>query len=423
MAAPSATSFRRGARVESGGPGGRVESGGPGGRGGPGGLGGALRGTRPCGSRSQLLVSTGIPSLDSALGGGLALGSLLLIEEDAFGSFAHHILRCFLAQGIASGHDLYVASADTHPDDIIQELPAPVLDEPPAGRGGPCGRASDAEGMEIAWRYQNMPKVETAPAAGATLGQSFDLSRTMGAELRAGARVHTFHLPAHPPLARTATPHGVDAVPGYSALLRSLAHVTQDPAYDLSPPQPPTPAPTPPAAPPPRRVLRASLPSLGGAAWGDDSTSGPPPLAGPPRSNAALPRLLLALRSLLRSSLCVAVATVPAHLGQDDAWLRRVERASDSVLRLESFAGSPRGDVHPLYREHHGLLHVVRAPRLNSLTTALVDSHDLAFRVRRRRFLVEKLHLPPDLSDTASRSGPNASACGGGATTTSSLDF
>ncbi|CAM9471119.1 unnamed protein product [Lampetra fluviatilis] len=395
MAAPSATSFRRGARVESGGPGGRVESGGPVGRGGPGGLGGALRGTRPCGSRSQLLVSTGIPSLDSALGGGLALGSLLLIEEDAFGSFARHILHCFLAQGIASGHDLYVASADTHPDDIIQELPAPVLDEPPAGRGGPCGRASDAEGMEIAWRYQNMPKVETAPAAGATLGQSFDLSRTMGAELRAGARVHTFHLPAHPPLARTATPHGVDAVPGYSALLRSLAHVTQDPAYDLSPPQPPTPAPTPPAAPPPT----------------------------PRAANAALPRLLLALRSLLRSSLCVAVATVPAHLRQDDAWLRRVERASDSVLRLESFAGSPRGDVHPLYREHHGLLHVVRAPRLNSLTTALVDSHDLAFRVRRRRFLVEKLHLPPDLSDTASRSGPNASACGGGATTTSSLDF
>ncbi len=59
-------------------------------------------GTRP-GLHGQTLVSSGHAELDKILGGGLPLGSLLLILED--GSSRHHatLLRYFLAEGAACG--------------------------------------------------------------------------------------------------------------------------------------------------------------------------------------------------------------------------------------------------------------------------------------------------------------------------------
>ena len=41
----------------------------------------------------------GIPSLDFHVGGGVAVGTLIVIEEDAFGSFANLMLRYFVAEG------------------------------------------------------------------------------------------------------------------------------------------------------------------------------------------------------------------------------------------------------------------------------------------------------------------------------------
>ena len=65
-------------------------------------LAGADLGTKP-GLHGQTLVSSGHAELDKILGGGLPLGSLLLILED--GSSRHHasLLRYFLGEGVACG--------------------------------------------------------------------------------------------------------------------------------------------------------------------------------------------------------------------------------------------------------------------------------------------------------------------------------
>lgn len=59
-------------------------------------------GTRP-GLYGQTLISSGHAELDKILGGGLPLGSLLLLLED--GSSRHHatLLRYFLGEGAACG--------------------------------------------------------------------------------------------------------------------------------------------------------------------------------------------------------------------------------------------------------------------------------------------------------------------------------
>ena len=57
----------------------------------------------------------------------------------------------------------------------------------------------------------------------------------------------------------------------------------------------------------------------------------------------------------------------------------------------------------PDFPDYHGLFQIVKLPRLNSLTRFAPSTFDLAFKLRRKRFTVEKLHLPPDLAETAER--------------------
>ena len=59
-------------------------------------------GTRP-GLHGQTLVSSGHADLDRLLGGGLPLGSLLLLLEDGWSGHHATLLRYFLAEGSACG--------------------------------------------------------------------------------------------------------------------------------------------------------------------------------------------------------------------------------------------------------------------------------------------------------------------------------
>ncbi|KAM4720996.1 elongator complex protein 4 isoform 2-T2 [Rhinophrynus dorsalis] len=301
----------------------------------------AISGTRPSLHNGQLLVSSGVPSLDHILGGGLAVGSLLLIEEDKYNTYSHLLLKYFLAEGVVNGHEVFVASASDDPTKILQGLPAPLNDEIPKHertKEAPGSAEDSPEMMKIAWRYQNMPKMERRP----------------------------------------------------------------------------------------KNILRIGIESLGSVLWGDDICTDELPQI--PHS---LTRFLYALRGLLRTSLSVCVITMPTHLIQNNAITNRVRKLSDTVVGLESFIGSDRG-ANPLYKDYHGLIHVHQIPRLNCLISDVPDSKDLAFKLKRKLFSIERLHLPPDLSDRVSRSSKQdlagsvkllSSGCGATAAGEKHLDF
>uniref|UniRef100_UPI00358F8723 elongator complex protein 4 isoform X2 n=1 Tax=Myxine glutinosa TaxID=7769 RepID=UPI00358F8723 len=359
-----------------------------------------IPGTRPSLQNSQLLVSTGVPSLDYLLGGGLAVGTLLLIEEDAFGNYSRVLLKYFLAEGVVSHHGLFVASVDLHPDEIYQSLPAVILEEPltQGDRSAPqfgmsCTQPqvepptsdqtlnTEKEEMRIAWRYQNLPKVHNALSSDTRFGHNYDFSRTMEKERLQTNSCCTFY---PPDLLVSSGSSTLDTSPLYQPLLRTIHSCVRDGGYDGSHGQP-------------KNVLRLGLLSLGTGLWGDGVGCSKDPSA-----TAPLTQFLLALRAVLRSSLSVALVTVPAHLFQSAAALRRVRHLSDYVLTLQSFVGSSQ-DANPLYHDYHGLLHVNKTPRLNSLVPVVPDVQDLAFKLRRKKFTIERLHLPPDLSDAPSR--------------------
>ncbi|XP_072448692.1 elongator complex protein 4 isoform X1 [Chiloscyllium punctatum] len=382
-------------------------------------------GTRPSLRNGQLLLSTGVPSLDYIIGGGLAVGTLLLIEEDSYESYSRMLLKYFLAEGIVSGHSLFIASAKDHPEEILQELPAPLLDDvietnetiretENNSENSNSSTAVSQNSMTIAWRYQNLPKVQTALTSSSRFGHYYNVSKTMSTELQQSVKFHGFFLPDEVPLDLAVTDCG-NMNFGYVKLLRSIQRVIREEGFDGVCPQIKQ-----------RNILRIGIHSLGSLLWGEDID-----VHENPKHACGLTKFLYALRGLLRTSLSACVITVPAYLIQNKAIMDRVVKLSDTVIGLESFNVSER-ESNPLYKDYHGLLHVRQIPRLNSLICEVPDTKDLAFKLKRKMFTIERLHLPPDLSDTVSRSSKQnlaesakllSTGCGGAARGKEHLDF
>ena len=80
--------------------------------------------------------------------------------------------------------------------------------------------------------------------------------------------------------------------------------------------------------------------------------------------------------------------------------------------------------------EYDGLFRIVKLPRLNSLSQCFMpETLDLAFHVKRKRLVVEQLHLPPELGENdESQKGRTGSAVSmscssSGSTNSFKLDF
>ncbi|XP_011360849.1 elongator complex protein 4 isoform X1 [Pteropus vampyrus] len=349
----------------------------------------SIAGTRPSVRNGQLLVSTGLPALDQLLGGGLAVGTVLLIEEDKYNIYSPLLFKYFLAEGIISGHTLLVASAKDEPAEILQELPAPLLDDN-------CKREFD-EGvynhetsesnikMKIAWRYQLLPKMEAGPVSSSRFGHYYDSSKKIPQELLDASKCHGFFLPEK--ISSTLNVESCSLTHGYIQLLQFIQKIIYEEGFDGSNPQKKQ-----------KNILRIGIQNLGSPLWGDDVCC-----TENCDNSYSLTKFLYILRGLLRTSLSACIITMPTHLIQNKAIIARITNLSDTVVHLESFIGSER-ETNPLYKDYHGLIHIRQIPRLNNLICDVSDVKDLAFKLKRKLFTIERLHLPPDLSDTASRS-------------------
>jgi elongator complex protein 4 len=322
-------------------------------------------GTRPSLHNAQLLISTGVPSMDTLIGGGLPVGATLLIEEDVYQMYSQLLMKYFIAEGVMCGHDIMICgpSAD---DNIIEDLPAatgidkdhimPLLEEE---------EESGTTEMKIAWRYQDLPKVTTSFSN--QFGHHFDMTKKMSKERLSSVNFNTLKL------------QGESSVEMYQTLLEAIENeIKKQQTSSLSTP---------------KTVLRVIIHSIGSPLWLEDTS----------RESADITRFFHSLRDLLRSSNTVAAVSIPTHLFQNHSFIRRIERLNDCVIRLESFAGSDK-ESNPLYKEFRGLFHICKLPRINSLICHSLDTLDFGFKLKRKNFLIEKLHLPPELPETTNRS-------------------
>lgn len=137
------------------------------------------RGCIPSPSSSSLpLLSSGIPSLDDVLGGGIPLGTTCaVLAPDGHSAWGRLVERYLIAQGLAAGQDVVLVGGEGAG---LRELvrgcmwvdEGVVLASHGEGQGGAGEQDSDAEGLEvddgnrtrIAWRYDKMKRFQTSVA-------------------------------------------------------------------------------------------------------------------------------------------------------------------------------------------------------------------------------------------------------------------
>lgn len=132
---------------------------------------------------ASFITSTGIPSLDDILGGGLPLScSLLVLAPDLHSAYGELVQKYFIAQGIACGQRVCILDDDA--EDLLNGcmwMPAPSSTAIAFSSTGPTSsssssastgktqtedeedeKASDHDAkIKIAWRYEQMKQFET----------------------------------------------------------------------------------------------------------------------------------------------------------------------------------------------------------------------------------------------------------------------
>ncbi|GLB36340.1 putative PAXNEB protein [Lyophyllum shimeji] len=299
-------------------------------------------GTRPSPATPlTLITSTGIPSLDDILGGGLPLScSLLIAAPDLHSSYGDLVQKYSIAQGLSCGHRVCVVdeNAEAFVKDIMwlprsrqgatTELTVDEDEDKP--------RPQDDQKIKIAWRYEQMKPFQTTVSASSystdDYCHNFDLTSRVpeaivGDSLRSGQLSFIDTHPSSP--GRTST----------SEILRRIV--------DLLGPETPEPLS---AAPP----LRICIPSLGSPHWGE-------------LTHQDILYFLHSLRAILRRHphVCASLSLAPPVATPSwggSGWVQKLGWVTDAALTLSAFSADP--SLTALFPNHHGLvqIHTLPAP-------------------------------------------------------------
>ncbi|KAI8143360.1 Elongator complex protein 4 [Fennellomyces sp. T-0311] len=375
-------------------------------------------GSRLSAYNGQLLISTGVPSLDDIMGGGLPVGTVLLIKEDRATTYAQLLLKYFLAQGMASGHHCALASRDEDGNELLRNLmwlatsASSNDDDEDHDEAAKSAARSNAEGdrLKIAWRYAHLKKFESGvrqaspssppPQQASSSSSNINEKSAPGNEPRPYCSLFDLTKRIPESVLEEGKPTVLDNMEGeddYATLLDNIRKLVLENNFSSAIPAKPNTQ---------RNVLRLGIHSLASPSWQS-------------KSSYDLYKFFHALRGLLRFSFGAAVITIPAYLYEESPnFVKRVEHMADAVVEVESFAGSMVHNDAPYTQNYHGFFYVHKLPVLNSLlppSTKLSvlsagGSNDLAFKLRRKRFAIETFHLPPEGGVSERRTEPPPSS-------------
>ncbi|XP_053966316.1 elongator complex protein 4 isoform X2 [Anastrepha ludens] len=452
-----------------------------------------IPGTRTSPQTGQVITSSGNPSLDVILGGGLPVGSICLIEEDKYVTFSKVLAKYFIAEGVLSAQSVLLGSLDDDPQEIMLKLPKPLNEFELEMEKATEQEKGDTlkNGLRIAWRYNDLPPVNSEQIP-KKIGHHFNLMEHMEKNvvdfvdkllwngkpyvssdegydedklgnvenisfgnqsnvppkndgdqnitssisckemdleheqinIAAGVlssptdestsnqfsnsvQIHDQQTSTNSELdnqqtsAHTIQPESVQIFSNskYQSILKLIQSFAGEEKFATG-------------ALTYRSLCRICITSLGSPLWFDEDFS------------KNILKLLTVLRGIVRNSMTVCFITMPMNLiGKCDGTLvPKIRNLVDYAIELESFTGSER-ETHNAFKEYNGLLHVHKITAVNTLTAYMPETSDLAFKLRRKKFVIEKLHLPPEVQEDVREGKPTLSCGAGVQPRTASLNF
>lgn len=340
-------------------------------------------------SPSTVLISTGIPSLDDVLGGGLPLScSSVVLAPDHHSAYGDLVQKYFVSQGIACGQQVCIVDDDGLSFARGCMWTSVVNNEEDDGRS-----AQNDERIKIAWRYEKMKMFQTTVASGRSSKDdychTFDLSSRIPESVMQDASDtnRLIILGVH-------VDENVKA--SITRLLGNIQDVLSVSSSDTA-------------------LMRLCIPALGSAQWGD-------------LEPADVLYFLHSLRRLLRRypRACASISLAP-HICSEawggHGWIHKVGWLTDAAISMNGFGGNP--SLVALFPSHHGLvqIHKLPAPQtilpasdkystlrgLSSSAGANAGSgeNNLAFKCTRKRLILETIHLDVEGGITERRTTPS----------------
>ncbi|KIR96337.1 elongator complex protein 4 [Cryptococcus deuterogattii 2001/935-1] len=318
--------------------------------------------------------------MDDLLGGGLPLHSILLVlAPDTQSAWGRLVERYWIAQGLVSGQAGLLVGEKEEGESVVKGC---MWTE-----GGAAGDGSESEGeggveggeRRIAWRYEKMGKFQTTVKGN---GSNLSLMTTIPPEAlslmqESGQMSYVAINSDEPSTSQSTVLDGA-----LQGVWEKLQHADKG------------------------RATRLAVHELGSLDWGNISM-------------AEIHRFIHSLRELLKSKPASVLITLPASLilsmgSERESIVRRLAWGVDACVELKGFADDPT--LPPLFPTH-GLLTLHSYPITHSLlpstlkhstllgvsqsSTSISSSgggggageNNLGFRLKRKRFVVETVHL------------------------------
>ncbi|EGN94391.1 hypothetical protein SERLA73DRAFT_171391 [Serpula lacrymans var. lacrymans S7.3] len=305
-------------------------------------------------SPSTIITSTGIPSLDDILGGGLPSScSFITLAPDSHSAYGELVQKYFIAQGLATGQKICVIDDDA---ELLLRECMWMPGSPSAHTSLTVAEDEDNEKttdsgdkIKIAWRYEQMKKFQTTITSNSMPSEDF----CSPLDLTCRIPQPTLDLAKGSEQVLTYPVSSEDDEKSTRGAIRNIRKVLDTIEGPSS------------------RPLRICIPSLGSPQWGDMEPQD-------------ILLFLYRLRALLRQhpTTCASLSLAP-HLCTDEwggtGWIQKVGCDKYSVLRGLSSSASATGGS---------------------------GENNLAFKCTRRRLVFETLHLDLEGGVSERRTAP-----------------
>ncbi|CAF4199355.1 unnamed protein product [Rotaria sp. Silwood2] len=296
-----------------------------------------------------LLTSSGISSLDTFIGEGLPIGSLVLIYEDKYSTISDSILRCYLSEGIYNKHDLFISALRNDPTENLPNKEEYKLIDNDLN--------NENDKMKIAWRYENLSTINSLSSSTTNIHYDLQNTKSISNELIEQIKIHKLTWNNYIETQTTIS---------YRNYLLKYLHKLLTTNYSSQSID--------------KRILRIGIQSLSLSLFDQDNKF----------HFDELFSFLYYLRILLRTSLATCIITLNEKS-------KLFETLSDIVFELKL------SNIN--HSDYIGFCQLIKLPRLNTIQPFIPDTWDIGIKLikHRKNIIFEKYSIPPDLSQDASR--------------------